>query len=401
MVETLSKSWTTEDFLRDISFQGCWVVLTSFVLVVNKYILTSLGFQFPTLFLGWQTLAILLILKLDSSLFRSSKTNLAAKWKQIPPFFPVIFLHLISLYSGSRSLSRLHLHVFLPLQNFRLVLGEIFEIAFAVAQRLLRDDGESKSHLNPLPKFTSGILLLLLSFCGLFVKLHDADFSASGYRWLAVHCAAAAAADFLVGSAVAFPSSSDLTPRERALAKNAGCFLLFSVGGLFSGEVSLAAEFPHWRLYRFYLATFASGCLGGARLIFAYSLRQRLDASASSSASPVFSFSSTSASASSARAWKSAVTSEWSRMIGELNVSAKAIISLFSFAYTSFILFPPHRRENPLGDLVVLCLCLFSLAFEYGWYRLQSTLPSVPFHIFLKCFRSCRRNSPKHVVVHA
>jgi len=396
MVESLSKSSTSEEFLRDISFEGCWVVLTSFVLVVNKYILTSLGFQFPTLFLGWQTLAILLILKLDSALFRSSKTNLAAKWKQIPPFFPVIFLHLISLYSGSRSLSRLHLHVFLPLQNFRLVLGEIFEVAFAVVQRLLRDEGDIKSHLSPLPKFTSGVLLLLLSFCGFFVKLHDSDFSASGYRWLATHCAASAAADFLASSAALSPSSSDLTPRERALAKNAGCFLLFSVGGLFSGEVSMAAEFPHWRLYRFYLATFASGCLGGARLVFAFGLRQRLDAS---SISPVCS--SSSSTAATTRAWKSAVTSEWSRMIGELNVFAKAIISLISFAYTIFFLLPPHRRENPLGDLVVLCLCLFSMASEFGWYRLQSTIPSVPFHIFIKCLRSCRRNAPKQAIEHA
>ena len=64
---------------------------------------------------------------------------------QIPSLFPVIMLHLISLYAGSRSLSRLHLHVFLPLQNFRLVLREIFDISFAAAQRIFPDEDGSKT----------------------------------------------------------------------------------------------------------------------------------------------------------------------------------------------------------------------------------------------------------------
>ena len=153
------------------------------------------------------------------------------------------------------------------------------------------------------------------------------------------------------------------------------------------GEVSLAADFPHWRLYRFYLATFASGCLGGAQLVCAFNLRRFILDSTPSSSSPSSSSPSSSSPllSSLSSSSSSALTLEWKRMIGELNAAAKTLIAIISFAYCSWWIFPYADGRNSSNDFGVLAFCCLSLAMEFGFYRLQSTLPSIPFHFLREC----------------
>ena len=145
-----------------------------------------------------------------------------------PPIFPVIFMHLGTY-----------------IQRFREGYRWTVRTSYIQCVNLF---SYSVSLSRSLPKLTSGLLLLLLAICGAGVRFHDGDFSPSGYRWLALHCAAAAAADAISSFASSSSSSSStssasssLSPREKALVKNGGCFLLLTVGSTLSSLLIFCA----------------------------------------------------------------------------------------------------------------------------------------------------------------
>jgi len=358
-VENVPRPLTTKELIREILIPSISVILASSVLVVNKYILTSLGFQFPTLFLGWQTLAHILILKLDSVVLDSSNTNLGKKWKKILIFSPVILLHFISLYLGSKALSRLRLHIYLPLQNLSLVIREVLTILPFFLQTLCcclrRNSNSGTSGKSPLPDARTYLLLLLISVAAYLVSLEDLRYSAIAYRWLAYHIVASAAAHVYANHALV-ASRADLTAYEALLVKNVGSFFLLFLTGLSTGETFLAREFPHWRLYRFYLACFASGCLGGAFNLFTFRIEKimRMDGCEGSNESK-----------------------DWKTTVAELNV-----ISKFSISATSFIYFATLNSNNE-SSLTSLLMILLSFSAEFIFHRVNSNIPSITWHLLL------------------
>lgn len=340
--KVVSRSLISEDAKYDTFTPCASILLTSFVLMVNKYILTSLGFQFPTLFLGWQTFAMSIILKLDSVVFVSNtKTNLKKKWRQVFLYSPAIFFYLLSIYSGSKTLSKLDIHIFLPLQNYRLVLSEIM-----IIMTYAYDDNK-----RSIPKWQAGFLLLLIAAFAYSTKENHHEYDPIVYKWAALHVLALAFYD-LYGVLAVEKLSCTLTSVEKVYSCNLLSFFVLAISSVLSQEIYLAQQFPHWKLYRFYLACFMSGCLGGWKNLFTFKIHNTLIDNSNLQIRQY-----------------SGLPRELNRLTAELDVLSKFIISFISFKLLC-------SSENDCSR-VLLCLGLSSFLCEFLYHRVQSRLPSV------------------------
>jgi len=90
----------------------CYFLFFLIGMFCNKYVLTTLGFQYPTIFQAWKTLVSLCITySMHGNFFKSISVP------QILFFFPSMLLNLASLFTGSISLARLPLPAFLGAQS--------------------------------------------------------------------------------------------------------------------------------------------------------------------------------------------------------------------------------------------------------------------------------------------
>ena len=204
------------------------VALSTYILLVissffsNKYVLSELGFRFPMVFQGWQTLVGFLVLKLLAYIPSKSSPTLTVVSLDKSGFvslLPNFFLFTVSLIAGSRALSHLPVLVCIcvanlvpasiylldnvslkkssviqgtwlwnsnqtypsyHLQFFITVASSLVVIATSIAVLLSSDDDtEEFESLMDSPKFW----LVVHAFCVVAVNLHgriaDARFGAA------------------------------------------------------------------------------------------------------------------------------------------------------------------------------------------------------------------------------
>ncbi len=202
------------------------VALSTYILLVissffsNKYVLSELGFRFPMVFQGWQTLVGFLVLKLLAYIPSKSSPTLTVVSLDKSGFvslLPNFFLFTVSLIAGSRALSHLPVLVCICVANlvpasiylldnvslkkssviqgtwlwnsnqksvqiiiFITVASSLVVIATSIAVLLSSDDDtEEFESLMDSPKFW----LVVHAFCVVAVNLHgriaDARFGAA------------------------------------------------------------------------------------------------------------------------------------------------------------------------------------------------------------------------------
>lgn len=102
------------------------VALSVYILLVtssyfsNKYVLSELGFRFPMVFQGWQTLVGFVVLKILAyvpSTKSPTLTVVAIDKSGFVSLLPNFFLFTVSLIAGSRALSHLPVLVCITVSN--------------------------------------------------------------------------------------------------------------------------------------------------------------------------------------------------------------------------------------------------------------------------------------------
>ncbi|KAM6900459.1 UDP-N-acetylglucosamine transporter TMEM241 homolog [Xenentodon cancila] len=228
----------------------------SFVFVVsyftNKFVLSVLKFNYPTLFQGWQTFigAVLLLVfgKLGWVEMSRISRSAALSW------LPASFLFVGSIYAGSRALSRIDIPFFFTLQNSSHV------VSYCIIKVL---HGEKTHWL----KFISLCLTLLSTFN---LPLFDPQFDYSGYLWAVCHL-------FCVGVYRVFQvhsKSNNLSDYEQQCINYLFSVLLLALAAHPTGDLTAALEFPSLRSHSFHCGCCASALLGFFLLVATVRLKR-------------------------------------------------------------------------------------------------------------------------------
>ncbi|KAK3601125.1 hypothetical protein CHS0354_019117 [Potamilus streckersoni] len=210
---------------------------------VNKYVLSVLKFQYPTIFQGWQTLVGFLML------------SLLVQTKHLPPlledntrteialWLPGMIFFVLSIYSGSRALSKLPIPVFLSLHNLVIVIS-------CTANLVLN---------RKLTSVFSYAMLMILIITSVAIGKSDPLFVMDGYVWMCVHVLSTGALGIyskLMRGRLKLDSSDRLY-----------CNYLYSVIVLtpfsyLSGDALEAVNYPYLYFSEFYMGCIMSGVFG-------------------------------------------------------------------------------------------------------------------------------------------
>jgi len=234
-----------------------WVAVSTYMFLVissyfsNKYVLSTLGFRFPMVFQGWQTLVGFLILKLLAYVPSTTNPTLAVISIDKSGFvslLPNFFLFTVSLIAGSRALSHLPILVCISvsnvvpasiylLDNVSLKKSSVVQlissfVVIATAVPILlssADDTEKLESLMDSPKFW----LVVHAFCVIAVNLHgriaDARYGAADRLF---YC-------YVFSLVVLAPASLYLEEAFEALHFKPRRQIEFVVGSIFSALVGV------------------------------------------------------------------------------------------------------------------------------------------------------------------
>jgi len=225
-------------------------------LYINKYVLSILGFRYPTIFQGWQTLTGLIIYKL---LTLASKSNFKLAGIDRPAFIsllPGFLFFTTSLIAGSKALAGLPIPIFVSVYN-------ILPASIYLLDRVLPHQAPT-GHLQfgaALVTLVSGVVLVL-SQIGL-------DFSDSAYFWLVVGVVCSAAYCLHCRIADARYGSWD-----RLYYNSIFSVIVLAPASFYLEEAFEALNFHHDRQELFLAGCLASAMLGAAANLYSVRLKQ-------------------------------------------------------------------------------------------------------------------------------
>lgn len=234
------------------------LVISSFF--SNKYVLSELGFRYPMVFQGWQTLVGFLVLQLLAYVPSKAKPTFTVVAIDRPGFvslLPNFFLFTVSLIAGSRALSHLPVLVCICVSNTApaiiylldnvslkkssviQVVSSLAVIATSVPVLLAsEDDTEELESLMDSPKFW----LVVHAFCVIAVNLHgriaDARYGAGDRLFYA----------YVFSLVVLAPASLYLEEAFQALHFQPSRQIDFVVGSIFSAIVGVGVNLYGIRL---------------------------------------------------------------------------------------------------------------------------------------------------------
>lgn len=210
---------------------------------VNKYVLSILKFQFPTIFQGWQTLTGFLMLSLLVStrhlptLMENVNRNDIAKW------LPGMMFFVCSIYAGSKALATLSMPVFLSHHNLVTVILSTGQLAI----------------YRQLTSIYSYAMLMMLVLSSILIGLSDPDFDKDGYFWMCIH----------ILSTGGYGIYTKLTRGRLKLNSHEKmyCNYLYSVivlapSSYFLGDAVKAGQYPYLYFSKFYMGCIMSGVFG-------------------------------------------------------------------------------------------------------------------------------------------
>ncbi|XP_060552153.1 transmembrane protein 241-like [Ruditapes philippinarum] len=154
--------------LQQASIHCAVFVATHFV---NKYVLSVLKFQFPTIFQGWQTLVGFLMLSLLVSTRHLPTLLDNTDRYDIANWLPGMMFFVSSIYSGSKALAALSIPVFLSLHN-------LVTVILCTAQLAI---------YRQLTSIYSYTMLMILVVSSILIGATDPDYHMDGYFWTCVH----------------------------------------------------------------------------------------------------------------------------------------------------------------------------------------------------------------------
>jgi len=213
---------------------------------INKYVLTVLGFKYPTIFQGWQTLAALIIYKLlnvfKPKIYPITHVDRAG----FISILPGLLFYTTSLVASSKALAEVPVCVYLAVQNTLPAAIFLFDKLYPSSTR---------APIQPLP--AASAVTVMLTGVGLIMTETSLDFQESGYFWLIVGVMCTAASTLHARIADARFKSWD-----RLYFSSVFSVIILAPASLYLEEAFQALQFRHDRQ-----ELFVTGCLASAVLI--------------------------------------------------------------------------------------------------------------------------------------
>jgi len=224
---------------------------------LNKYVLSVLGFKYPTIFQGWQTVAGLVIYKLLTVLRKQDFTLTPVDRAGLISIIPGLLFHTTSLISNSKALAEVPIIVYIAVQN--ILPAGIY---------LLDSITPGRPPTSPLHGVCGGIVLL--TGLGLMVGESSLDFEYTGHFWLLVGVVCSGASILHARIADARFKSWD-----RLFYSSVFSVVILAPASLYLEEAFQALKFRHDRQ-----ELFVTGCLFSAFFVTTiniYSVRLKED----------------------------------------------------------------------------------------------------------------------------
>ncbi|XP_052230827.1 transmembrane protein 241-like isoform X1 [Dreissena polymorpha] len=210
---------------------------------VNKYVLSVLEFQFPTIFQGWQTLVGFLMLSLLGASGHLPSLMVTATRQDIASWLPGMMLFVASIYSCSKALATLSMPVFLSLHN-------LINVIVCIGQVVL---------FRQMTSVYSYIMLMTVLMSSVLLALNDPDFHSGGYYWMCVYV-------FTSGGIALFSKYArgrvKLSAHEKLYCNYLYSVIVLAPSSYFLGDAVKAGEYPYLFYSKFYIGCIMSGLFG-------------------------------------------------------------------------------------------------------------------------------------------
>jgi len=225
-------------------------------LYINKYVLSILGFRYPTIFQGWQTLTGLIIYKLLTFASKSSFKLASIDRPAFISLLPGFLFFTTSLIASSKALAGVPIPIFVSVYNT--LPATIYLLDTVLPNRPPVGPLQLGSAVTTLA--TGGILVL----CQIGL-----DFSDSAYFWLVVGVVCSAAYCLHTRIADARYASWD-----RLYYNSIFSVIVLAPASFYLEEAFEALNFHHDRQELFLAGCIASAMLGAAANLYSVRLKQ-------------------------------------------------------------------------------------------------------------------------------
>jgi len=225
-------------------------------LYINKYVLSILGFRYPTIFQGWQTLTGLIIYKL---LTFASKSSFKLAGIDRPAFIsllPGFLFFTTSLIASSKALAGVPIPIYVSVYN-----------TLPATIYLLDTVLPNRPPVGPLQ--LGSAVTTLVTGGGLVLSQIGLDFSDSAYFWLVVGVVCSAAYCLHTRIADARYASWD-----RLYYNSIFSVIVLAPASFYLEEAFEALNFHHDRQELFLAGCIASAMLGAAANLYSVRLKQ-------------------------------------------------------------------------------------------------------------------------------
>lgn len=233
-------------------------------LFVNKYVLSVLKFTYPTIFQGWQSAAAVLCLSSLSVTGHLSSRPTKAPTSQDRPikalkyWIPAMFLHVVSIYSGSVALSRLPVPLFLAFHNAISVMAALVDLR------------HSPKHISSRQVCW---MVLIVTTLVLGVSIFPGHLRKS-IVWIMLHILSSGCYLFYEKEVESYLTISYM---DRMYYNNVFGAVVLAPFSYLLGDLLGAKQFPYLYFYRFYVGCFASGLFGSLTAVLAVRLKEHND----------------------------------------------------------------------------------------------------------------------------
>jgi len=225
-------------------------------LYVNKYVLSVLGFRYPTIFQGWQTLTGIVIYKLLTFVSKSGFQLASIDRSAFISLLPGFLFFTTSLIAGSKALAGVSIPIYVSV--FNTLPASIYLLDTVLPNR---------PPVGPLQ--LASAILTLSSGSILVISQIGLDFSDSAYFWLVVGVVCSAAYCLHTRIADARYASWD-----RLYYNSLFSVIVLAPASFYLEEAFEALNFHHDRQELFLAGCLASAMLGATANLYSVRLKQ-------------------------------------------------------------------------------------------------------------------------------
>lgn len=231
-------------------------VLIGTCLFMNKYVLSTLGFRYPTIFQGWQMLVGFIIFRILICLYKSSFSVISLDRSGFISLLPAFLFFTTSIISGSKALSSIPVPIFISCYNIIPALISLLD--FAVP---------SRPPIAPLQTVAS--LLSIITGSCLIIGQVGLTFNDSAYFWLVVGIICTLAHTLYCRIA-----DARYNARDRLYYSFLFSLITLAPASVYLEEAFAALSFHHDRQEMFVIGSMISAVIGTAASLYATRLKQ-------------------------------------------------------------------------------------------------------------------------------